>query len=134
MKIGQLASKSGVPASTIRFYEQKGLMPHAARRTSGYRIYDEQAVARLQSIKFSQSLGFALDDLPALIDQQGGWDHQQIMQRLNEKQQEITALLTQLTLKKQRITSLINQLSYTWQQGQCMQQDKLADILTKVNY
>ena len=53
MKIGELAKISGVSASAIRFYEQKGLIPQVARRPSGYRIYNNEAVNRLLLRKFS---------------------------------------------------------------------------------
>lgn len=130
MKIGELAQRSGLPASTIRFYEQKGLIPNASRASNGYRVYDVESMKRLQLIKFAQSLGFALEELPLLVDEQGGWDHDKIMHRLQQKHQEAESLLQQLSIKKQRISQLIHQLGKTWQSGQCMQQDKLAEILT----
>ena len=43
MKIGELANQSGVPAKTIRFYEEIGLLPQAEREHNGYRSYDEGA-------------------------------------------------------------------------------------------
>ncbi len=134
MKIGELAQRSGLPASTIRFYEQKGLIPNATRATNGYRVYDGESLDRLQLIKFGQSLGFALEELPTLMNAKGNWDHDQIMHRLQQKEQEAEALLQQLTLKKQRISQLMTQLGKTWQSGQCMQQDKLAEILTNTQF
>lgn len=130
MKIGELAERSGLPASTIRFYEQKGLLPSATRAANGYRIYDNEAFDRLQLIKFAQSLGFALEELPLMVNEQGDWDHDKIMHRLHQKYLEAETLLEQITLKKQRIADLIQQLGKTWESGQCMQQDKLAAILT----
>ena len=59
MRIGQLAETVGLPTSTIRFYEQKGLMPAADRTAKGYRKYDSQSVERLKMIKFATSLGFS---------------------------------------------------------------------------
>lgn len=129
MRIGQLAKQSGVPSSTIRFYEQKGLLPSAQRLASGYRNYDETTLDRLQLIKFSQSLGFALDDLPILVNQQGGWDHQAILERLLQKQQEVDALLAKLKSKKQTLTTLVTQLQQHWLTGNCMEQDTLAAII-----
>jgi DNA-binding transcriptional MerR regulator len=45
-RISQLAKRVGMKPTTLRFYEQAGLLP-AARSESGYRLYDEQAVERL---------------------------------------------------------------------------------------
>ena len=134
MKIGEIAQRSGLPASTIRFYEQKGLIPNASRAANGYRVYDDKSLDRLQLIKFCQNLGFALEELPTLMNDQGCWDHDQIMHRLRQKEQEAESLLQQITLKKQRISQLMNQLGETWHSGQCMQQDKLADILTSTEF
>jgi DNA-binding transcriptional MerR regulator len=46
MRISQLAERSGVPATTLRFYESAGLLP-ADRSPAGYRLYGEDAVERL---------------------------------------------------------------------------------------
>lgn len=126
MKIGQLAATSGVPASTIRFYEQKGLMPPATRRANGYREYDAAALQRLQLIKFSQGLGFSLDELPGLLTHQDGFDHDMIMQRLTRKAAEVDEMLTRLTTQKARIATLMERLDYHWSRGDCMPQDELA--------
>jgi DNA-binding transcriptional MerR regulator len=134
MKIGELAQRSGLSASTIRFYEKQGLLPKATRAANGYRIYSKATVNRLQLIKFAQSLGFALDELPALVNKRSGWDHDLIIHRLKQKKSEADALLTQFAVKKQRINHLIQQLSQTWNSGQCMQQDKLAEILNTAEF
>jgi MerR family copper efflux transcriptional regulator len=130
VRIGQLAEKSGVPASTIRFYEKSGLLPKAARQPSGYRFYDQTALERLQLIRFSQSLGFTLDELPKLLHMPAGFDHDLIMKKLTEKQAEIDALLAQLTRKKTKMAVMIERIDAHWAQGECMPTDELADLLT----
>lgn len=129
MRIGELARLSGVPASTIRFYEQKGILPAAARKASGYRVYDAESLNRLQLIKFGQSLGFSLDELPSLVDDEGGWDHDRVMERLLIKQQEVNALLEQVGQKRDQINHLIRELNRNWDSGQCMPQQELAEII-----
>ena len=57
MKISELAEKAGVAASTIRYYEEQGLLEPASRHQNGYRFYTERAV------RISQSLGFTLDEI-----------------------------------------------------------------------
>lgn len=56
MRISQLAERSGVPATTLRFYEGAGLLP-ADRTPAGYRSYDEDAVERLAFIGAAKRLG-----------------------------------------------------------------------------
>ena len=133
MKIGELARLSGVNASTIRFYEQKGLLPAPKRLASGYRDYDDTTLQRLLLIKFSQRLGFKLEELPGLMKQEAGWDHEQIMDRLKQKRIEIDQLIEQLNNQTDTITSLIAELETHWQQGECMPQAALATLISKAN-
>ncbi|MET7608941.1 heavy metal-responsive transcriptional regulator [Streptomyces avermitilis] len=66
-RISQLAERSGVPATTLRFYEDAGLLP-ADRTPSGYRVYGEDAVERLAFISSAKLLGLALDEIRELLD------------------------------------------------------------------
>ncbi|MBT2450412.1 MerR family transcriptional regulator [Streptomyces sp. ISL-43] len=67
LRISQLAERSGVPASTLRFYETAGLLP-AERTSSGYRQYGPDAVERLAFISSAKLLGLALEDIRDLLD------------------------------------------------------------------
>jgi Cu(I)-responsive transcriptional regulator len=64
---GTLASQSGVHAETIRFYENKGLLPTAHRSPSGYRQFTTEHLRRLSFIKRSQELGFTLQEILELL-------------------------------------------------------------------
>jgi DNA-binding transcriptional MerR regulator len=59
--IGQLARRTGVPARTIRFWSDAGLVPPAARSATGYRLYDAEAAARLDLVRSLRELGLGLD-------------------------------------------------------------------------
>ena len=63
MKIGQVAQLAGVSIDTVRFYERRGVLPAAQRRPSGYRVFDETTVERIQAAKALQDLGFTLDEI-----------------------------------------------------------------------
>lgn len=134
MRIGELAEKSGVNASTIRFYEKSGLIPKAERKANGYRVYDTSALERLQLIRFSQSLGFTLNELPGLLHAEAGFDHDLIMSRLKQKQAEIDTLLAQLTRKKSKMAALIHQIENHWADGECMPVDELASLLANTDH
>jgi DNA-binding transcriptional MerR regulator len=62
-RISELAERTGFPASTLRFYEQEGLLPAAARTPGGYRSYDEHAVERLKFIARAKQLDLPLDEI-----------------------------------------------------------------------
>jgi DNA-binding transcriptional MerR regulator len=65
--IGQLARRTGVPARTIRFWSDAGLVPPVARSGGGYRLYDADAAARLELVRALRELGFGLDVVRAVL-------------------------------------------------------------------
>ncbi len=67
MRIGELATKTGVPAKTIRYWEQLGLLPVPARTSAGYRDYQPQAATRLGFIRAAQSIGLSLGEIREIL-------------------------------------------------------------------
>lgn len=67
MTIGRAAADAGVPAKTIRFYEQLGLVKPAERLANGYRAYDESNVQTLRFIRRARDLGFSLPEIDKLL-------------------------------------------------------------------
>ncbi|BBY20939.1 MerR family transcriptional regulator [Mycobacterium stomatepiae] len=66
LTIGDVARESGVAATTLRYYEQIGLLP-APPRLGGRRRYDDSILARLEVIGLCKSAGFALDEIQLLF-------------------------------------------------------------------
>ena len=67
LRIAQLADRSGFSATTLRYYEQLGLLDPPVRTAAGYRIYDEAAVDRLAFVDRAKRMGFALDEIAELV-------------------------------------------------------------------
>lgn len=67
MTIGQLAQAVGVPTSTVRFYERKGLLKADARTAGNYRCYGARTVERLKFIRAAQATGFSLKDIREML-------------------------------------------------------------------
>jgi DNA-binding transcriptional MerR regulator len=65
--IGQAARRVGVPARTIRFWSDSGVLPPAMRSAGGYRRYDAAALARLALVRTLRDLGLGLDDIRAAL-------------------------------------------------------------------
>lgn len=65
--VHQLANLAGVTARTLRYYDQIGLLKPATINSSGYRIYREEEVDRLQQILFYRELGVNLNDIKNII-------------------------------------------------------------------
>ncbi|HWX50837.1 MAG TPA: helix-turn-helix domain-containing protein [Roseomonas sp.] len=65
--IGELARRTGVKATTIRWYEQEGLLPPPARSEGGHRLYTEDHLRRLGFIRHARELGFGMPAIRALL-------------------------------------------------------------------
>jgi len=66
LTIGKVAEETGVAATTLRYYEQVGLVP-APARVGGQRRYDDSVLARLEVIGLCKSAGFTLDEIQVLF-------------------------------------------------------------------
>lgn len=105
MNIGRAAKISGVSPKMIRYYEQTGLIPRAARQDSGYRDYDDADVHRLHFIRRARDLGFTVEQIGELL---GLWSDRSRasadvkafalghIERLKEKMAEIQAMVRTL--------------------------------------
>jgi DNA-binding transcriptional MerR regulator len=107
MRIGELSRRSGVPASTLRYYESEGLLP-TTRAENGYRMYGAQAVDRLAFIAQAKHLDLPL---PAVRELATAWESEpcrsvraryrpMLVQRTEQAAERLVALRTlQATLR-----------------------------------
>lgn len=66
MNIGDVSSRSGLPAKTIRYYEDIGLIrPH--RSSNGYRCFEEKDLHKLAFLGRARALGFTIEDCRTLM-------------------------------------------------------------------
>ncbi len=68
MTRGEISRQTEISARTIRFYEEKGIIPIPERTANGYRNYDSSMIPRLKFIKNAQRLGFSLNEIKELAD------------------------------------------------------------------
>ena len=81
MNIGELATRSGLSHSRIRFYERVGLLRTVERRPNGYRSYPPEAVVILALIAAAQQAGFSLDEIRALVPPDlVRWEHDALLE------------------------------------------------------
>lgn len=112
MKIGELAQRTGLAASRIRFYESIGLLKQVDRQANGYRSYPEEAVLVLNLITTAQQAGFSLDELRTLLPQDlSQWEHGKLLDILHNKVQDIETLLQRLAQSKTRLLTLIDEIA-----------------------
>ena len=111
MKIGELATRSGLSQSRIRFYEKIGLLKTVDRRSNGYRVYPPDALVVLEVIATGQAAGFSLDEIRTLMPGDlEKWDHVALMETLRTKVAEIGRLQERLTRTKVRLQGLIEEI------------------------
>jgi DNA-binding transcriptional MerR regulator len=67
MQIGELAKRTSVNPKTVRYYEDIGLLPHAARAPSGYRQYTAEDIGRVEFIRSAKALGVALGEIKEVL-------------------------------------------------------------------
>jgi MerR family copper efflux transcriptional regulator len=68
LMIGAVAKQTGLSSKTIRFYEDEGLVPAPRRSESGYRLYSEADVMRLQLVGRARLLGLNLPAIRNLVN------------------------------------------------------------------
>lgn len=94
MDITEVAQRSGVPASTLRFYEEKGLIRSIGRRGLR-RLFGPDVLERLALIALGSSAGFSLDEIARMFAPDG---HPQIdRQLLADKAEELDRKIRKLT-------------------------------------
>lgn len=67
LTIGKVATQSGLSTNALRFYEREGLIYPAGKSPSGYRLYSDDALARVSFIQQAQHCGFTLSDIQQLL-------------------------------------------------------------------
>ena len=70
MRIGELASRTGLAASAIRYYEAEGLIRPPAR-SAGRRVFDESAAAQIEVVRLAADTGFTLAEIRRLVTEFG---------------------------------------------------------------
>ena len=126
MRIGELARRAGVAASTIRFYESSGLLPAVTRGMNGYREYSEESLRKLLTIQVAQRLGFSLDAVRSVLVTEGGFPHEAVLEKLTARLVEIDTIQTALAAQRQEVERMLATMRAHWAAGQCVQLDALS--------
>ena len=100
MRIAEVAERTGIPATTLRYYEEIGLLAPAGRSDNGYREYGDRDLERLAFISRAKKLDLSLDELRELVDV---WDND-----CGQVQRRMTAMIADRVAQSQtRIVDLI---------------------------
>lgn len=98
MEIRELVEKTGVPAKTIRYYEDINLLPPPARKPNGYRNYSEVDVGRLKLVAGARRMDIPIAEIKEILDLR---DRQEppcnrLLEIIAHKREEIQVRIAQL--------------------------------------
>jgi DNA-binding transcriptional MerR regulator len=94
INISQLSKKSGIPASTLRYYEEKNLIKSIGRNGLK-RVFDTYVLEQLAFIALGQRAGFSLEQIKSMLTTKGKFEVNR--EKLREKADEIATHVKQLT-------------------------------------
>jgi MerR family redox-sensitive transcriptional activator SoxR len=83
LTIGEAAKSIGVAVSTVRYYDELGLLPNVAR-IGGKRRFDQDSVERLSFIQHCKSVGLSLDEIQTILDDKSGGWHDLVAKKIVE--------------------------------------------------
>lgn len=119
--ISQVAELTGISTRTLQYYDEIGLLKPSELTQSGYRLYNDEALQKLQQILFFKELGFKLKEIKEIL-QKPDFDRIKAFKRQKEL----------LLLKRNRTDRLIQLLCRLEKGEQCMsfKEFDLSDYIT----
>lgn len=127
LTIGELADAAGVPTTTVRFYERRGLVSPDGRSESNYRLYGEASLERLRFIAAAKDAGFALGDIRALLDFADGVTPpcREVQHLIEERLARTRAQMERLGEIDTRLSSWLRACKRAEKRGRCEVVDRL---------
>ena len=125
--ISELARVSGVPTSTVRYYERIGLIHPEGRSAGNYRLYGVEAAMRLRFIRAAQATGFTLEDITALLNLRDGPAAccQEVQALIEQRLANVKQRMEDLRHVQSVLKSSLENCRRTEQSGHCQVLDRL---------
>jgi MerR family copper efflux transcriptional regulator len=117
MKIGELAKKTGMATSAIRFYEERGLLPMVARGENGYRLYPQETVERLRELQVGKTLGLSLETMRGMFTGQGGCAKARVLELMEVRLHEVEAMQASLAEQHRKLVAVRDMLTNALESG-----------------
>lgn len=121
MTRGQLARATGIHTETIRFYENKELIPAPSRSAAGYRQYSDDYIGRIRFIKRAQDLGFTLKEVHELLSLRlaPDSDRADVKRRVDDKISSIEGRIHDLQRMRKALHELVSCCSGSGSTREC---------------
>lgn len=119
--VGALAKLAGVNVQTIRYYEQRKLLPTPERSAAGYRLYPEATASRVRFIKRAKELGFTLREISDLLALRAapGANRDDLRGQCQTKIADIELRLQALTAIKSALEGLVGACAKSSSTSEC---------------
>jgi DNA-binding transcriptional MerR regulator len=122
-RIGEVAERTGLTQRTLRFYEERGLLPPPVRMESGFRLYTEEDIQRIQLVRqLQEMLGFSLSEIKEMVEAEevrtslrAAFREMPVEERRDKVRHAIEVTEAQLRLITQKIEKL-NEMREQWEQ------------------
>lgn len=107
LKTGDVAERAGVNIHTVRYYEERDLLPPVPRSAAGYRQFTGEHLAHIRFVKRAQELGFTLEEIRELLslraDPEAG---DEVREKTEEKIEEVRGKIRDLQRIEEKLTEL----------------------------
>jgi DNA-binding transcriptional MerR regulator len=109
LRAGEVARRAGVSKDTLRFYEQRGLLPRPGRQANNYRAYPAGTVERVAWIRRVLAAGFTIDELARILAERdrGGVPCRSVRELGAAKLAEVEARLSELTALRDGLAEIL---------------------------
>lgn len=109
--IGRLAQAAGVGVETVRYYQERALLP-VPERHGGFRHYPAVLLDRIRFVKRAQDLGFTLDEIAGLLSLQDGTDRKSIRTITLSRLTQIQGKIADLTRMRRALEHLLHECTH----------------------
>jgi Hg(II)-responsive transcriptional regulator len=106
LTIGRLANAANVGVETIRYYQQRGLLP-VPSASGAFRYYPTELIDRIHFVKRAQELGFSLDEITELLRLEDGTDRRSIRRIASERLAQTERKLADLRRMQKVLSHLV---------------------------
>jgi DNA-binding transcriptional MerR regulator len=107
LKTGEIAERAGVNIHTVRYYEERDLLPPVPRSAAGHRQFTAEHLAHIRFVKRAQELGFTLEEIRELLslraDPEAG---KEVREKTEAKIEEVENKIRDLKRIKEKLTEL----------------------------
>jgi uncharacterized protein (TIGR03086 family) len=135
--IGEVARKTGLTVKLIRHWSDTGVVPPAGRTPSGYRVYDSDAVARLELARTLRDLGLSLATMRDVLNREHTWaevasahvDALEVQIRTLRSRQAVLRSVTRRNTTPEELTAMTERARMSATERRALLQDFVTDIL-----